>query len=255
MKNGKRFLALLAALCLLLCGCKQQPEPTVPTTETTVPTTAPTEPPQRTVPLHSGIREDGTFDEGTLFIGDSLTYGLLAQYMTNNDLLGDARYMAIPGASLWAFENGPRLGTDETWYSFHSSQFHGMLMSEAVAAAGESVTAIYLMMGTNHLDYVTDQMYVDVVSYMLEKCPNATIYMQQVPYSLSSLVDHEVINWRIWAAYNEFCESGETRVRLIHTQDAIELNVVADEVHLTEEGQRLWYEALVDYAETNGIPQ
>ena len=266
----KKLFAIICILALLLCGCgKNEPAmeaPTEPQQQETTPPTEATEPPTEPVVeepteptvesfLHSGIREDGSFDEGTLFIGDSLTNGLLAQYVRPNGFLGDARYMAIPGASPLAFFDGPALGANTVLVSFNSWEFRDMIMSEAVASAGESVTAVYFMMGTNHQDSVTEQYYADIISYILEKCPNATIYMQQVPYSLSSLVDQETINWRIWGAYNRFVESGETRVRLIPTQEAIELNVQEDEVHLTEEGYRLWYEALVAYAQENGIPQ
>ena len=56
---------------------------TTPPTEepTDPPTEAPTEPP---IVLHSGLREDGTFGEGAMLIGDSLTYGLVSNYLTSN---------------------------------------------------------------------------------------------------------------------------------------------------------------------------
>ena len=75
---------------------------TTPPTEepTDPPTEAPTEPP---VVLHSGLREDGTFGEGAMLIGDSLTYGLVSNYLTNNQKLGDAMYMAMPGKGVSAF--------------------------------------------------------------------------------------------------------------------------------------------------------
>ena len=258
----KKALAIfLVILFFLMCGCHGEEAAATQPVQTEMPTEPPTEsvtePPTEPKPdwLHSGIRSDGTLDEGALFIGDSLTNGLLAGYLTANDLLGDCRYMATPGASLLAFFDGPRLRTNGQYYSYFSETFEGMLMCEAAAAAGESVKAIYLMMGTNHNDYVTVQLYIDVLDYLLEVCPNATLYLQQVPCAQSSYVDHESVNRRIAQAYDHFAQQQELRVHFIQTQDAIGMNLKQDGVHLTEEGYRLWYEALLAYAEENDIPQ
>ena len=129
-------------------------------------------------------------------------------------------------------------------------------MSQGVSAVGESVRAIYFMMGTNFIEIITEQTYIDIITHMLEECPNATIYLQLVPYSLSDKVDEEQINWRVWAAYNYFNQDlEEPRLKIIETQVAIDYNLKDDGIHLTEEGYRCWYQALVDYAEENGIPQ
>ena len=84
---AKHYLCLLLALLMVLslAGCKNEEEPALrteapaeiteaPATEppaTEAPTEAPTEPP---VVIHSGMGADGSFNEGTLFIGDSLTF-------------------------------------------------------------------------------------------------------------------------------------------------------------------------------------
>lgn len=121
---GKKSLCLLLAAVMLLsmagCGKKaaeptEEPtttaateviteptaEPTAkPTTESTAePTTEPateptTQPTEAPLVLHSGLREDGTFDEGTLFLGDSLTYMLVGSYLEPKGLIGGAKYAA-----------------------------------------------------------------------------------------------------------------------------------------------------------------
>ena len=230
--------------------------PTQPSTEpsTEPPTEAPTEPAPEW--LHSGIREDGTFDEYTLFIGDSITAGMVSSYLKPSGYFDDAMVMATPGATPVAYFVGPRLEKDSDFYSYYSGRFEGKVMSQGVEAVGESVHAVYFMMGTNFIEAVTEQTYIDILSHILENCPNATIYLQLVPYSLSSKVDEEQINWRVWAAYNYFTlELEEPRIKLIETQVAIDFNLKNDGIHLTEEGYRLWYQALVENAQNNGIPQ
>ncbi len=265
----KRVLALTLVLLLVLGGCGQrsvepepqtQPSAAVPTETEPAPTepvAVPTEP-EPTQPeslLHSGIREDGSFDRGTLFIGDSLTYGLLSQHLTENNLLGDARYMVTPGAAPTAYFYGPMLRRKSETFSFYSPEFENMYMADGVEAMGEDVTALYFMMGTNHTDNVTQQLYLDIVGHMLEACPNATIYLQLVPFSTNPVVDAEAANNRVRYTYDYYVEQGVERIQLVDTQSAIDYHLTVDGIHLTEKGNACWYEALVAYARENGIPQ
>lgn len=272
----KRIIALLSLAGILLCGCGRseqgeaqtdpKPELVIATEETQAPpeTEAPTEPePEQTeaptehvVPefqLHSGIREDGTFDEGTLFIGDFLTYGLVKGYLTDRELLGDARYMIIPNAALPAFYYGPKLSKEAD--SLHSPEFDGLLLCEAIQVAGEDTTAIYFMMGTNVSKYATDETYVQIVEDMLLACPNATIFLQLVPYDRSTRVNYEEANRRVLASYEYFRQEGIERVFLIDTQTAIGYNLTKEGIQLTAEGQACWYQALVAFSDGNHIPQ
>ena len=271
----KRILALLLVIAGLLCGCGEQEQtdaetefaaktamPTeetqVPTEEATEPTeteppteaTEPTEPP---FPLHSGIREDGTFDEGTLFIGDFLTYGLVKGFLKEEGLLGDARYMILPNAALTAFYYGPVLSNEAD--GLYSPEFDGMLMCDAITVAGEDTTAIYFMMGTNVSKYATDETYIQIVEDLLEACPNATVFLQLVPYDRSTRVNYEEANRRVKAAYEHFQQEGNERVLLIDTQTAIGYNLTIEGIQITAEGQACWYQALVAFADGNHIPQ
>lgn len=260
----KRLLPLL--LICLLFGCSKQIQ------QTTIPATVPTEPAVTTVPAettmetaapttapvevstiyHSAIREDGSFSEGALLIGDSLTYRLITDYLRPNGLLGDARYMAIPGAAITSFAIDPRMYSHN---SVFSPEYRGLLMCEAVDVAGEKTTAIYFMLGTNYSPYATDQMYIDAVQRMLDSCPNATIYLQLVPYETSAQLDYVSANQRIRDTHFYFAIRGEQRVVVLDTQTPIGYNLAYDGIHLSIEGLRLWHQALVDYAAQNHIPQ
>ncbi len=261
---GKHLL-LSAVLLVLLCGCSAPGEETVPpissepiatTTESkpTEPATIPqaTEQAEPAFPCHSGIRPDGSFDEGTLFIGDSLTREMVGGYLKRNGLLGDARYMATPGAAITSFGIGPRMTRGN---SLCSPEFEGLLMCEAVKVAGEQTTAVYFMMGTNYSEYATDQMYIDAVQCILDSCPNATVYLQLVPYETHLKLDYVTANERVKEACFYFALRGNQRVKLIDTKTPIGYNLAYDGVHLTPEGNARWYEALVAYAKENNIPQ
>ena len=275
--NMKRVFALLLA-ALLLCGCTNAATPEtepIPTEATVAETQAPTEPsteaaaevptepettesetqPEDPEWLHSGIREDGSFDEGTLFIGDSLTYGMVASYLPEHQHLGDARYITMPGATILAYFVGPVLRNSSDYFCYYSPEFEGLQFHEAVGVAGEDTTAIYFMMGTNYSKYATDADYIQIVEHMLESCPNATVYIQLVPYDRSPKIDYETANQRVWNAYEHFQEAGEERVMLIDTQTAIDYNLGGDGIHLTVQGQENWYNAIVAFAEENNIPQ
>lgn len=265
MKNTSIF-GLILALSLLLAACGGTPAQTqVPTTEypaqTTVPeTTIPKDTTPETVPqdtapgptLHSGIREDGSFDGGTLFIGDSLTYGMVTGYLPDKGLLGDARYMAMPGATPLAFLEGPILSV-KYGTSAHSPEFEGLYMKDAVAVEGERTTAVYFMMGTNYSKYVNEDTYIQILDILLESCPNATVYLQLIPCEKSPDLNYEAVNQRIQKVYEHYLDN--SRVRLIDTNTAIGYHLTSDGIHLNEAGQACWYQALLDYAAEHDIPQ
>lgn len=262
----KKLIAFtLAAAMLFLCGCSGAPAeiqpttaateaPTVPTTlppETTeAPTEAPTEP---AVELHSGLREDGSFDSGTLFIGDSLTYGLIYAYLMANDLIGDARYMAVVGAPILEFFQGSAL--DHSRNCIFSGEFEGLTYSQAVESVGGEITAVYFMLGSNYSAGTNAESYIEIVDFLLEKCPNATIYLQLIPYASSENVQDDAVYWSILEAYGNYAREGISRVILLDIKRAVGVNLTQDGVHLTYEGQENWYNALAAHAVENNIPQ
>lgn len=252
-------ICILILLLACLSGCTAQkmdyapssvPAEQVTEHEIQPQTTAEMENLQPMPMLHSGLREDGAFDEGTLFIGDSLTYGMVEGYLPDNGLLGGARYMAIPGAAITCYMQGPAL---ESQTCACSPEFEGLYLYQGVEQAGEEVTAIYFMMGTNASKYATDQTYIDIVSHMLESCPNATVYLQLVPHNRSERVNSETANARVQNAFSYFAD--EPRVRLIDTQTAIGYNLAPDGIHLVTKGQECWYQAIVTYAAEHEIEQ
>lgn len=208
-----------------------------------------TEPP---VVLHSGLREDGSFDEGTLFLGDSLTCMLVGSYLTPYDLIGDAKYATMCGSKVTAFfDEDFRMGCHPTLYSGYSEEFEGMAFYEAAAAMGNQATAIYMMWGTNYEPEATTQTYIELVDYLLAVCPNATVHMQLIPYGN---VPYREVNPMVEAAHAHYVETGEQRVLLIDTFTAIDKFPV-DGVHQGEPGNRRWYNAIVEHARENDLEQ
>lgn len=231
--------------------------PTEATTEApTEATTAPTPPPAATGPvtLHSGLREDGSFSEGTLFIGDSLTVGFLSGYVEKNGYLGDAKYMAICGAPLTAFFDGTVLEKKEDVVTMYSEEFEGMEFDEAAAAFGEDATAIYFMLGTNYTKNATADSYIEIINYLLTYCPNATIHLQLVPHGDMGKVQYYTVNKRIRAAFEYYEKKGEERVLLVDTYLGIGRANGVDGIHLADIGNRNWYNTLVKHAEENDLP-
>lgn len=274
---GKRiFCFVLSILCIFCCtACGGQSKATEPSqtpapTQTQVQTEAPTEavettqPPENTAPetepaeedvvLHSGLRSDGSFNEGTVFIGDSLTYSLIYEYLIPNDLIGDAKYMAVVGAPLSAFFSYEFLLEAENG-ALYSNGFYGKNFSEALATVGEDATAIYLMLGTNFDGVTKESGYTKVVDYILEHCPNATVYLQLIPYSERPTVHMEYVNNSILVTLGHYQELGIARVMCIDTLSAIGINQQKDGIHLNAEGKELWYEEIVRFAEDNEIPE
>ncbi len=205
------------------------------------------------VPLHSGIRADGTFNEGTVFIGDSLTYGLVAHYLKANDLIGGAKYMAIVGVPLRVFFNGTRLSGGQSVYS---PEFKGLTYAKAVEKVGSKATAIYMMLGTNYDPGADSEMYIQVVDAILKSCPNATVYLQLIPHSRSGNVHTDDVNEQILAAYTHYQNQKIERVRLIDTRSFVGIEGIGgDGIHMNPVGMDAWYNGLLANARINQIPE
>ena len=248
---------LLVLLALMLAGCSRTPAETAP--ETTAQTTEATEATEITVPettaetvLHSGIRQDGSFDEHTLFMGDSLTFSLVEHELRATGMLGDARYAGKCGAHVSIYHDGTRLAPDGRAWCYYSEEFQDMTMPEALRSVSEEILAIYYMFGTNFDREGTSQDYVEVLDDILEACPQATVYLQTVPQGNLAWV---AINDRIQEAYEHYAALGEERIQLLDIGGTIGKHVVNDGVHQTPYGRQLWVQAIRDYAEQNNISE
>ena len=199
--------------------------------------------------LHSGIREDGSFSAGTLFIGDSLTCTFTGSFLPENDLLGDAKITAQCGSQLTVFFGNTILTDENELITRYSEEFEGTEFDDAVAAFGSNAKAIYLMWGTNYTPDATSEDYIEIVDYLLEHCPKSTVHLQTIPHGN---VPHTEVNSRIRGAYDHYAQLGERRVMRIDTYSAIGDHTV-DGVHLGETGNTNWYNAIVDHAVSNDL--
>lgn len=242
---------------LLLGACAQETPEVVtaaPTTQSTIATeTSEPVPTQAAYVPHSGLRSDGTFTEGTLFIGDSMTCILVEKYLKPNGLLGDANYTAKYGAQITAYFDG----TVMTHKGYNDCAFrpeHEDLTYEEVARLlGEQATAIYIMFGTNYTWNAYADAYIQLVDFLLETCPNATVHLQLIPDGNPYLVREHIVNPWIQEAYEHYVQQGQSRVMLIDTCTAIGLHVDNGGTHLDDKGNELWYNAIRDHAEANGL--
>ena len=92
---------------------------------------------------------------------------------------------------------------------------------------------------------IRDRDYTVVIDHMLEYWPEATIYMQTVPDSVTGVVATERINGIIEEAVAHYEELGDTRVKLLDTNSCWGSGCyLPDGAHLTDVGLRAWYESV-----------
>lgn len=264
----KKFLCLLLSLVMVLglLGCVREApaeaettteyttEPTIetttePTTEATVPTTEPK------APQHSGLREDGSFDEGTWFIGDSMTCILVKNYLIPHELIGDASYSAKYGEFITGFFGDTVMDPYYGYKIAFRPEHEGMHFYEIAEDLGDRATAIYMMFGTNFVWDCYADGYIQIVDFLLETCPNATIHLQLIPWGYEKYVMFDTVNEWIWEAYAHYQRQGEERVLLIDTFHAIGRNHDSGFIHLNEQGNENWYNAIVEHARINELVQ
>ena len=271
-------LCAVLALTCAACGEKEptattaapETQATVPTTEppteapttappateapTDAPTDAPTEGPRWTQEVHSGLNEDGTFDEHTLFIGDSLTFLMITHYLKTYECLGDAKYAVKAGVQMTAsFDERYPMTYDPNLNCLYPDEFEGLTMAEAAASMGDDLHAVYIMLGTNYTPNATAEDYIEICEFILENCPHATVHLQTIPYS--PIVKYQTVNDRIRGAYEYYQEQGIERVMLLDTCTAIGNNLISDKVHMNDTGRDNWYLALLAHARDNELPQ
>ena len=266
-RNLRRLCALLLSALMLLafagCGAPTpRPLPTVSPIETLPPappsSPTPTEEEPQADPSEPplpgiGVAPDGTFSDAALFIGDSLTAGLI-QRLRMTERLGAARYMAICAYSMQSFFGEPYL--DDLAQAQYGMEcyptFYGMTYAQAVRAAGEGVGAIYYMLGTNGSQAVTQENYTGILTYLRECCPAAVIYAQTIPYSMTKLSDYEHVNAVVRESVEALRAAGDGNVYVLDTFTAIGTeHLSGDGLHLTAEGLDLWYALIAGpYAKT-----
>lgn len=264
MRKHVICLVLCAVVLVSCCGCSKliPPRSTLPpeTTRETEPavqmdvgaTTEPaTTPTESAYVYHSGLKEDGSFDAGTWFIGDSMTHILTQTYLAPNGLLGEAKYTAKFGAQITAFFGDAAMGNDNYGKTAYNPEFEGMGYDEVAELLGDSVTAIYMMWGTNYTWNAYADAYIELVDYLLETCPNATIHMQLIPWGYEKKVEFEEVNGWIKEAFDHYQQQGEERVHLIDTFTAIGKNHDSGFIHLNEQGNINWYNAIVEHARSH----
>ena len=207
------------------------------------------------VVLHSGLREDGSFDEGTWFIGDSMTCILITDYLQPNEFIGEAAYTGKFGAHITAFFDDTVMSATSYNKCVFRPEHEGLGYDDVAKLLGEQATAIYMMWGTNYTWNAYADAYIEIVDFLLETCPNATVHLQLIPWGYEELVEFETVNEWIREAYAHYQEMGEERVLLIDTFTAIGKNHDSGFIHLNYAGNENWYNAIVEHAKSNDLSQ
>ena len=112
------------------------------------------------------------------------------------------------------------------------------------ATAGRFERVLFLM-GSNSSEYSVVEDYTVVIDHMLENWPEATIYVQTVPDSVTGVVATERINGVIADTVAYYEALGETRVVLLDSHSCWGSGCyLPDGAHLTDIGIRRWYDFL-----------
>ena len=189
-------------------------------------------------------------DSRTVLVGDSLTCHLVDYFLKPMDLLCGASYMAAPNSAVnYYFEDWwPLKPLEQNAYgSTTSPGLEGLTFAEAVEATAGRFERVLFLMGSNSSEYSVVEDYTVVIDHMLEYWPEATIYMQTVPDSVTGVVATERINGIIEEAVAHYEELGDTRVKLLDTNSCW-----GSGCYLPDVGLRAWYEFLADNLSVRG---
>jgi len=201
-------------------------------------------------PMITGTyKSQGEFSENTLFIGDSLTYELVENYLKPYGMIGEASYMAVPCTTVKYFLAKYWVMTPSEDNCFGVScneEFNDLSFPEALAANKDQYKTVFFLLGSNGSSLVTKTQYINAIKLILDNNPGATIYIQTVPNCSNDTVDSDRVNSLIKEAvdyyHSDDCKYDGDKVVLLDTNriwGAKEIN--EDGVHLTVEGLDAWY--------------
>ncbi len=187
----------------------------------------------------------GAFTASTLFIGDSLTYQLVENYLIPNDMIGKASYMAAPCTSVKYFLSRYWVLTpseDNRFGVACNSEFSGLSFGDALAKNKGQYKTVFFLLGSNGSSNVTLRQYLNAIELILQYNPNAVVYMQTVPDCSTETVETDRVNDLIKRAVTSYNDDGNTNVKLLDTNSIWDKSCIADDgVHLTADGLDAWY--------------
>ena len=187
----------------------------------------------------------GAFGSGTLFLGDSITYQFIENYLKPYEMLGQASYMAVPSTTVKYFLSRYWVlspSEDNSYGVSCNSEFSGLCFSDALAKNPGKYSTVFFMLGSNSSQYVTATQYKRAMDMILEYNPDATIYMQTIPTCPDDTVDSQRVNALIKDVVAQLNADHVTNVKMLDTNSIWSGDAIAaDGVHLTEKGLDLWY--------------
>jgi len=198
------------------------------------------------VPMSDAVF-DSYFDDA-VFFGDSLTYGMTANFPIDSD-----NVIACKGASIRTMMQKVELSGKEEMGT--------------VNAIGEVVDRepkkIYIMLGINGLAWMTTQQVIDDYEELIDRIrianPYAKIYMQSIfPVSkFKEQSDDRYNNYKIDKINNALLNlASEKQVYFLDTNSILkdekgnlssEFTNASDGIHINQEAYELWYEYLCEH--------
>ena len=201
----------------------------------------------------SAYAADKIFGSDTLFIGDSLTYQFIENYLMPNGMIGEASYMAAPRttvkyflASYWVLTPSE----DNRYGVACNDEFQDLSFRDALAVNPGKYKTVFFMLGSSNSAYVTRNQFVNAVEMILKYDPDAAIYVQTIPNSPNGAVQAERVNGIIRDAAETLADEGCSSVYVLDTNSAWNTACIAkDGMHLTTMGLDAWYRYICANAE------
>lgn len=192
----------------------------------------------------------GVFDSGTLFIGDSNTYHFVTRYLQPMGYMGQASAMACVNFGVPHFFSDKYTLTAADWNFYGcvcDPDFAGMSYYRAIEAAAGRYSNIYVLLGSNVSLQLTAENYRQVIEFISDANPNATVYLQTVPDCHTGAVGTWYVNGCIEDALEAMLADGRDNLVLLDTNAVWVPGCVAfDGVHLTAAGYEAWYKLISD---------
>ena len=185
-------------------------------------------------------------DEGTLFIGDSITHHLSSRWLEPTGYIGGASFMACSNAGIpHYFSDWAKLKNAE-WNFYgcsYSKEFENLSYAAAIEQSAGRWDRIFLMMGSNGSGSLTYESYKAVIDHIYANNPNATIYLQTIPDCRTGLALTDRVNSIVADTVAAYTAEGITAVKLLDTNSIWTADCIAyDGVHLVELGLQRWHE-------------
>ena len=226
-------------------------QPTEPTTQPTEPTTQPTEPTKPTEPV-----DLATFFSETVFIGDSITYGLSTYCNMYHSLYG-AKFLCASSYAVRHAIVDPEPGNKD----IVSIKYQGESMRPEDALKKMGAKRVFIMLGLNDISFGVDYTLNNwkiLIKNIQEACPDIEIFIQSAtplhadrdkPGNKLNNANMNLYNQGLQALCEEFgCRYVDVSTPLKDDHGQLKNEYCSDAYcHMSYAGIDVWIQTLKDY--------